>query len=50
VLAIMAVVTTLMTSPTFERLVGTGTYQPVTEPLADATPRVPLAVNRWRSL
>jgi Kef-type K+ transport system membrane component KefB len=46
VLAIMAVVTTLMTSPTFERLVGTGTYQPVTEPAADATPRVPLSVNR----
>ena len=32
VLVIMAVITTLMASPIFERLVGTGTYQPVTEP------------------
>jgi len=30
-LVIMAVVTTLMASPIFERLVGTGTYQPNTE-------------------
>jgi Kef-type K+ transport system membrane component KefB len=30
-LVIMAVVTTLMASPIFERLVGTGTYQPITE-------------------
>lgn len=32
VLAIMAVVTTLMASPIFERLVGTGTYPPTPEP------------------
>src|SRR5262245_42888499 len=31
-LVIMAVVTTLMASPIFERLVGTGTYQPTPEP------------------
>jgi Kef-type K+ transport system membrane component KefB len=30
-LVIMAVVTTLMASPIFERLVGTGTYRPVSE-------------------
>jgi K+:H+ antiporter len=35
VLVIMAVVTTLMASPIFERLVGTGTYQPTT---TDAVP------------
>jgi len=35
VLVIMAVVTTLMASPIFERLVGTGTYQPTT---SDAVP------------
>ncbi len=32
VLVIMAVVTTLMASPIFERLVGTGTHQPTPEP------------------
>jgi len=32
VLVIMAVITTLMASPIFERLVGTGTYQPTPEP------------------
>jgi len=32
VLVIMAVVTTLMASPIFERLVGTGRYQPIQEP------------------
>lgn len=32
VLVMMAVVTTLMASPIFERLVGTGTYQPTPEP------------------
>lgn len=32
VLVIMAVVTTLMASPIFDRLVGTGTYQPAPEP------------------
>lgn len=32
VLVIMAVVTTLMASPIFERLVGSGTYQPHAEP------------------
>ena len=31
-LVIMAVFTTLMASPIFERLVGTGTYQPMLEP------------------
>ena len=31
-LVIMAVVTTLMASPVFERLVGTGTHQPLPEP------------------
>ncbi len=31
-LVIMAVVTTLMASPIFERLIGTGTYQPESEP------------------
>src|ERR1700730_10623637 len=36
-LVIMAVVTTLMASPLFERLVGTGVHQPVPEPDADAT-------------
>lgn len=35
VLVIMAVVTTLMASPIFERLVGTGTYQPMPEPEAE---------------
>lgn len=35
VLVIMAVVTTLMASPIFERLVGTGTYQPSPEPGGD---------------
>ncbi|MFZ3376033.1 MAG: cation:proton antiporter [Chthoniobacterales bacterium] len=34
-LVIMAVVTTLMTSPLFERLVGSGTHQPVPEPEAE---------------
>jgi Kef-type K+ transport system membrane component KefB len=31
-LVIMAIVTTLMASPMFERLVGTGVYRPMTEP------------------
>jgi Kef-type K+ transport system membrane component KefB len=31
-LVIMAVITTLMASPLFERLVGTGTHQPIAEP------------------
>ncbi len=34
-LVIMAVVTTLMASPIFERLVGTGTYRPLDEPSGD---------------
>jgi Kef-type K+ transport system membrane component KefB len=38
VLVIMAVVTTLMASPIFERLVGTGNYLPVTEPEAEMAP------------
>src|SRR5436309_13611342 len=33
-LVIMAVLTTLMASPLFERLVGSGTYQPIPEPEA----------------
>jgi len=35
-LVIMAVITTLMASPVFERLVGTGTHQPLPEPDADS--------------
>lgn len=34
ILVIMAVVTTLMASPVFERLVGSGRYKPVAEPVA----------------
>jgi len=34
-LVIMAVLTTLMASPLFERLVGSGTHQPVPEPEAE---------------
>jgi len=45
-LVIMAVVTTLMASPIFERLVGTGTYQPIAEPLSEQTPRDELGVSR----
>src|SRR5438552_858477 len=45
-LVIMAVVTTLMASPIFERLVGTGTYQPIAEPLPEASPRRELGVVR----
>jgi Kef-type K+ transport system membrane component KefB len=37
-LVIMAVITTLMASPLFERLVGTGSHQPLSEPDASATP------------
>jgi Kef-type K+ transport system membrane component KefB len=37
-LVIMAVITTLMASPIFERLVGTGTYQAEQEDLAPPTP------------
>src|SRR6202163_1308687 len=36
-LVIMAVITTLMASPLFERLVGSGVHQPVPEPDTDAT-------------
>ena len=36
VLVIMAIVTTLMASPLFDRLVGSGTHQPVPEPNTDA--------------
>jgi Kef-type K+ transport system membrane component KefB len=39
-LVIMAVITTLMASPVFERLVGTGSHQPLPEP--DAEPPVAL--------
>jgi len=35
-LVIMAVVTTIMTSPLFDRLVGTGVHQPIPEPDTDA--------------
>ena len=45
-LVIMAVVTTLMASPIFDRLVGTGTYQPVAEPLPDTGARDELEVSR----
>jgi Kef-type K+ transport system membrane component KefB len=38
-LVIMAVITTLMASPIFERLVGTGTYQPTPEPEAQSVRR-----------
>ncbi len=41
-LVIMAVITTLMASPIFERLVGTGTYQPTPEPEADPREADPL--------
>src|ERR1044072_6272290 len=34
-LVIMAVITTLMASPLFERLVGSGTHQPIPEPKAE---------------
>jgi Kef-type K+ transport system membrane component KefB len=44
-LVIMAVITTLMASPIFERLVGTGTYQPVAEPAPDATAHSELRAN-----
>ena len=37
-LVIMAVITTLMASPIFERLVGTGTYQPLDESPAPLEP------------
>jgi Kef-type K+ transport system membrane component KefB len=37
-LVIMAVITTLMASPIFERLVGTGTYQPEDEKTKGAAP------------
>jgi Kef-type K+ transport system membrane component KefB len=35
-LVIMAVITTLMASPLFERLIGSGSFQPVLEPDADS--------------
>src|SRR6185436_19359537 len=35
-LVIMAVITTLMASPLFERLVGSGVHQPIAESAADA--------------
>jgi Kef-type K+ transport system membrane component KefB len=44
-LVIMAVVTTLMASPIFERLVGTGSYQPVAEPVPDVTEHAKLRAN-----
>jgi Kef-type K+ transport system membrane component KefB len=37
-LVIMAVITTLMAAPLFERLVGTGSHQPMPEPAADGSP------------
>jgi Kef-type K+ transport system membrane component KefB len=42
-LVIMAVITTLMASPIFERLVGTGRYQPIAEPEAEPVGEVPAA-------
>jgi Kef-type K+ transport system membrane component KefB len=38
-LVVMAVITTLMASPLFERLVGSGRYQPVPEPADEAALR-----------
>jgi len=44
-LVIMAVVTTLMASPIFERLVGTGTYLPASEPEGEVqAPAVPQVI------
>jgi Kef-type K+ transport system membrane component KefB len=42
-LVIMAVITTLMASPLFERLVGTGVHQPVPEPDTDAASELEIA-------
>jgi Kef-type K+ transport system membrane component KefB len=42
-LVIMAVITTLMASPVFERLVGTGTHLPIPEP--DAEPPLALRIT-----
>jgi Kef-type K+ transport system membrane component KefB len=42
-LVIMAVITTLMASPLFERFVGTGVHQPVPEPETDATSELEIA-------
>ena len=42
-LVIMAVITTLMASPLFERLVGTGVHQPIPEPETDATSELEIA-------
>lgn len=44
-LVIMAVITTLMASPIFERLVGTGTYLPMAEPVPEPYPRDELEVR-----
>src|SRR3981081_2684191 len=42
-LVIMAVLTTLMASPLFERLVGSGTHQPIPEPETDASVELEIA-------
>jgi Kef-type K+ transport system membrane component KefB len=42
-LVIMAVVTTLMTSPLFDRLAGTGVHEPIPEPDADAAAELEVA-------
>jgi Kef-type K+ transport system membrane component KefB len=42
-LVIMAIITTLMASPLFERLVGTGVHQPMPEPDTDATGELEIA-------
>jgi Kef-type K+ transport system membrane component KefB len=43
VLVIMAVITTLMASPVFERLVGTGIHQPMPEPDTNAAGELEIA-------
>ena len=42
-LVIMAVITTLMASPLFERLVGTGVHQPLPDPDTDAPGELEIA-------
>jgi Kef-type K+ transport system membrane component KefB len=45
-LVIMAVITTLMASPLFERLVGSGRHQPIPEPAPTSRPEPILAAER----
>ena len=52
-LVIMAVITTLMASPLFERLVGTGKHQPIPEPSEPVKvgnsvgPTSPFSTTNW---